>query len=73
MTLSVSNGKVTQNNETRSSYELFYGNIPVMPQLRRTVAGFPPRRPGLDPRSGHEGFVVAKVALKIELFKCDIL
>jgi hypothetical protein len=29
----------------------------------RLVAGFPPRRPGLDPRSGHEGCVVDKVAL----------
>jgi hypothetical protein len=27
------------------------------------VAGFPPRRPGFDPRSDHVGFVVDKVAL----------
>jgi hypothetical protein len=27
------------------------------------VAGFPPRRPGFDPGSGHVGFVVDKVAL----------
>jgi hypothetical protein len=27
------------------------------------VAGFPPRRPGFDHRSGHVGFVVDKVAL----------
>jgi hypothetical protein len=27
------------------------------------VAGFPPRRPEFDPRSGHVGFVVNKVAL----------
>jgi hypothetical protein len=32
-------------------------------QLRRLVAGFLPRRPGFDPRSGHVGFVVDKVAL----------
>jgi hypothetical protein len=29
----------------------------------RLVAGFPPRRPGFDPRSGYVGFVVDKVAL----------
>jgi hypothetical protein len=29
----------------------------------RLVAGFPPRRPGFDPGSGHVGFVVNKVAL----------
>jgi hypothetical protein len=27
------------------------------------ILGFPPRRPGLEPRSGHVGFVVDKVAL----------
>jgi hypothetical protein len=27
------------------------------------VAGFPPRQPGFDPRLGHVGFVVDKVAL----------
>jgi hypothetical protein len=31
--------------------------------LKRLVAGFPPRRPGFDPRSGHVGFVVDKMAL----------
>jgi hypothetical protein len=31
--------------------------------LRRLVAGFPPWRPGFEPRSGHVGFVVGKVAL----------
>jgi hypothetical protein len=35
----------------------------AVPQLRRLVAGFPPRRPGLEPRSGHVGFVVDEVAL----------
>jgi hypothetical protein len=34
-----------------------------VPWLKRLVAGFPPRRPGFDPRSGHVGFVVDKVAL----------
>jgi hypothetical protein len=33
------------------------------PQLKRLVAGFPPRRPGFDPGSGQVGFVVNKVAL----------
>jgi hypothetical protein len=35
----------------------------AMPYLRRLVAGFPPRRPGFEPRSGHVGFVVDKVVL----------
>jgi hypothetical protein len=29
-----------------------------------SVAGFPPRRPGFEPGSGHVGFVVNKVALR---------
>jgi hypothetical protein len=33
------------------------------PELKRLVAGFPPRRPGLKPGSGQVGFVVDKVAL----------
>jgi hypothetical protein len=35
----------------------------VVPQLRRLIAGFPPLCHGLDPRSGHAGFVVGKMAL----------
>jgi hypothetical protein len=35
----------------------------AVPYLRRLVAGFPLRRPGFDPRSGHVGFVLYKVAL----------
>jgi hypothetical protein len=35
----------------------------VVPELRRLVAGFSPQRPGFEPRSGHVGFVVDKVAL----------
>jgi hypothetical protein len=31
--------------------------------LKRLVAGFPPRRPGIEPGSVHVGFVVDKVAL----------
>jgi hypothetical protein len=34
------------------------------PQLKRLVAGFPPRRPGFDPGSGQVGYVVDKVALR---------
>jgi hypothetical protein len=30
--------------------------------LSRLVAGFPPRRPGFEPTSGHVGFVVDKMA-----------
>jgi hypothetical protein len=33
----------------------------VVPQLRRLVAGFPPRRPGFEHRSGYVGFVVDRV------------
>jgi hypothetical protein len=32
----------------------------VVLQLGRLVAGFPTRRPGFEPRSGHVGFVVGK-------------
>jgi hypothetical protein len=35
----------------------------AVPYLRRLVAGFPPRRPWFEPRSGHVGFVVDKVVL----------
>jgi hypothetical protein len=35
----------------------------AVPLLRRLVAGFPLRRPGVEPRSGHVRFVVDKVAL----------
>jgi hypothetical protein len=31
--------------------------------LRRLVTGFPPRRPGLEPGSGHVGFVANNVTL----------
>jgi hypothetical protein len=33
------------------------------PQLKRLVAGFPPRRPEFQPGYSHVGFVVDKVAL----------
>jgi hypothetical protein len=33
------------------------------PLLKRLVAGFPPRRPGVEPGSGQVGFVVDKMAL----------
>jgi hypothetical protein len=32
-------------------------------QTKWPVAGFPPRRPGFEPRSGHVAFVTDKVAL----------
>jgi hypothetical protein len=34
-----------------------------MPQLRRLFASFSLQQPGLDPNSGHEGYVVDKAAL----------
>jgi hypothetical protein len=34
-----------------------------VPYLRLSVPGFPPRRPGLDLRSGHVGFVTNNVSL----------
>jgi hypothetical protein len=39
-------------------------NLKAAPYLKRLVAGFPPRRPGFDPRSGRVGFVVDKAALE---------
>jgi hypothetical protein len=44
------------------SPERHYSSL-ALPYLRRLVAGFPPRRSRLDPRSSHVGFVVDKVAL----------
>jgi hypothetical protein len=44
------------------SVPMFLSNYLVKPSDVK-VAGFPPRRPGLDLRSGHVGFVVDKVAL----------
>jgi hypothetical protein len=35
-----------------------------MALFRRLVAGFPPRRPGFNPRSGYVGFVVDEMALR---------
>jgi hypothetical protein len=35
----------------------------AVPQLKRSAVGFPPRRAGFDPRSGHVEFVVDNVAL----------
>jgi hypothetical protein len=42
----------------------FYSEIEATPQLKRLVAAFPPRRPGVKPGSGQVGFVVNKVALE---------
>jgi hypothetical protein len=36
----------------------------AVPELRRLVAGFPPRRPGFETGSGHVEFVVDKVAVE---------
>jgi hypothetical protein len=34
-----------------------------VPELKRLAVGFPQRRPGFEPRSGHVGFVVEEAAL----------
>jgi hypothetical protein len=41
----------------------------AVPQLRRLLAGFPLRRPGFEPGSGHVGFVVDKVSLGQVFYK----
>jgi hypothetical protein len=41
---------------------LLLREIWAVPWLRRLVGGFPQRRPGFEPRSGHVEFVVDKVA-----------
>jgi hypothetical protein len=38
-------------------------NNKALPELKRLVAGFPPRRPGFELTSGHVGFVVNIAAL----------
>jgi hypothetical protein len=38
-------------------------------KLKRLVAGFPPRRSGFEPWSGHVGFVVDKVVLRQVFFE----
>jgi hypothetical protein len=40
-----------------------------VPQLRRLVAGFPPLWSGFDPRSGHMGFVVDRMALGADFLR----
>jgi hypothetical protein len=35
----------------------------AVPQLRQLAAGFSPQWPEFEPKSGHVGFVVIKVAL----------
>jgi hypothetical protein len=39
------------------------------PWLRRLVADFPPRRPGIEPESSHAGFVLDKAALVKVLYE----
>jgi hypothetical protein len=46
-----------------SQVRLCYGREPNLNDLKRLVAGFPPRRAGFDLGSGQVGFVVDKVAL----------
>jgi hypothetical protein len=54
---------VAQNdafNLTKLAIRRYYTQ--AVPQLSRLVADFPPHRSGFEPRSGHVGFVVGKVA-----------
>jgi hypothetical protein len=44
-------------------HKLHYPSGKAVPYFRQLVAILPPRRPGFEPRSGHVGFVVDKVAL----------
>jgi hypothetical protein len=53
-------GKLTM---FKISVETMSHTVMAVPYIRPLVAGFPPRRPGLEPRSGHVRFVVDKVAL----------
>jgi hypothetical protein len=45
-----------------------YYSTKALPLLRRLVAGFSPRRPGFEHRSGDLGFAVDKVALGLPIF-----
>jgi hypothetical protein len=54
----------THGRETKFMYTSVRKTWRAVPQLRRLVAGFPPRRPGFQPRSGHVGFLVDKVELR---------
>jgi hypothetical protein len=57
---------LTQYNSTAAdtqSKSLYLDPLKAAPYLKRLVAGFPPRRPGLKPGSSHVGSVVGKVAL----------
>jgi hypothetical protein len=47
--------------QTNQSGTQFIKVRQTVPYFRRLVAGFPPRRPGFEPRSVHVGFVVDKV------------
>jgi hypothetical protein len=54
-------GGCNQNISFQSYVSAVEGSFPLIkskaaPQLRRLVAGFPPRRPGFKPESGHVGF-----------------
>jgi hypothetical protein len=53
-------------NQWTQLREYWYGygaRTSAVPQIRRLVAGFPQRLPGLEPRSVHVGFVADKVEL----------
>jgi hypothetical protein len=57
--------KMTHYHSVHCTIEVwssFYSEIDIYSKWT-SVAGFPPRRPGFDPRSGHVGVVVDKVVL----------
>jgi hypothetical protein len=61
---------ITQTAESPTAKRNYEPQLPehlllyeTVPQLRLLVACFPPRRPGVEPRSRHMGFVVHKVAM----------
>jgi hypothetical protein len=63
-------GNYKESNQTKPApqpLKMVFDSVNILleavPQFRRLVAGFPPRRPGFETRSGHVGFVVDKVEL----------
>jgi hypothetical protein len=57
--------KKTRRTSSRIRYRR---RAEAVPQLRRSVAGFPLWRLGFDPGSGYAGFVVEKFALEQTFF-----
>jgi hypothetical protein len=63
---------------SKTSRLMLYREIIVGFEVFKTVtgplvAGFPPQRLGLDPRSGHVGFVVNNVTLEQIFSECSVI